>query len=209
MKQSRTMTLLDRRHTLQALLAASAIPALATLNSFAQSPADVAALLREGGCVLMLRHAQTEAGIGDPPNFQLSQCSTQRNLSDEGRAQSTRIRQWFAARQLVANSVQSSAWCRYKDTATLAFGGYALLPALNSTFDGQGSQAAQTQALQERLKTVRAGQFEVWVTHQVNISAMTGEGPAMGEAFVIKLVSTGTGGLGGAPAQVLARTRFI
>ena len=203
---------LNRRRTVQALLAASALPALATFNGFAQSPADVAALLREGGCVLMLRHAQTEAGIGDPPNFQLGQCSTQRNLSDEGRAQSTSIRQWFAARQLVANSVRSSAWCRCKDTATLAFGDYALLPALNSTFDSRGSQAAQTQTLLERLKTVRAGQFEVWVTHQVNISAMTGEGPAMGEAFVIKLANVGTGiGAGAAakaPAQVLARTSF-
>lgn len=194
---------LTRRRTLQTLLAASALP---SLGSHAQSPSDVAALLREGACVLMLRHAQTEAGIGDPPNFQLSQCSTQRNLSDEGRAQSTRIGQWFAARKLAASSVQSSAWCRCKDTAALAFGGYNLLPALNSTFDSQSSQAAQTKALRERLKTLRTGQFEVWVTHQVNISALTGEGPAMGEAFVVKL---STNGAAGSPGQILARTSFI
>ena len=196
----------DRRRTLQALLAASALPALAPLNCLAQGLTDVATLLREGSCVLMLRHAQTEAGIGDPPGFQLAQCSTQRNLSDEGRAQSIRIRQWFATRKLAASSVQSSAWCRCKDTATLAFGAYELLPALNSTFDSRGSQAAQTRALQERLKIVRKGQFEVWVTHQVNISAMTGEGPAMGEAFVVRLVDSRSDG---APAHILARTRFI
>ena len=192
-----------RRRTLQTLLAASALP---TLGSHAQSASDVAVLLREGGCVLMLRHAQTEAGIGDPPNFQLSQCSTQRNLSDEGRAQSTRIRQWFTIRKLAASSVQSSAWCRCKDTATLAFGGYDLLPALNSTFDSRTSQAAQIEALLERLKAIRAGQFEVWVTHQVNISALTGEGPAMGEAFVVKLTTTGSAG---SPGQILARTSFV
>ena len=190
---------MNRRKTLQTLLAASTVP---VLNSYALSPPDVAALLRTGGCVLMLRHAQTEAGIGDPPNFQLDQCSTQRNLSDEGKAQSKRIGQWFAFRKLAASSVQSSAWCRCKDTAMLAFGRYDLLPALNSTFESRSSQAAQTEALVSRLKSIRAGQFEVWVTHQVNISAFTGEGPAMGEAFVVKL------GTGASPGLVLARTRF-
>lgn len=194
------MNPLTRRRTLQTLLAASAFP---TLGSHAQSPPDVAVLLRAGGCVLMLRHAQTEAGVGDPPNFRLDQCSTQRNLSDEGRAQSKRIGQWFASRKLLANSIQSSAWCRCKDTATLAFGRFNLLPALNSTFDNRSSQSAQTEALRERLKGIRIGQFEVWVTHQVNISAMTGEGPAMGEGFVVKL------GSGGSPGQVMARTSFV
>lgn len=197
------MNPLTRRRTLQTLLAVSASPAL---GSQAQSPPDLAALLRDGSCVLMLRHAQTEPGIGDPPNFQLSQCSTQRNLSHEGRTQSTRIRQWFATHQLTASSVQSSAWCRCRDTATLAFGSYDLLPALNSTFDSSNNQTAQTEALRERLKTVRAGQFEVWVTHQVNISALTGEGPAMGEAFVVRLTSIRSAG---SPVRVLARTDFI
>ena len=194
------MNLLNRRRALQTLLAASALP---TVASNAQSPPDVAALLRAGGCVLMLRHAQTEAGIGDPPNFQLDQCTTQRNLSDEGRAQSKRIGQWFASRKLLANSVQSSAWCRCKDTATLAFGRFDLLPSLNSTFDNRSSEAAQTEALRERLKGIRAGQFEVWVTHQVNISAMTGEGPAMGEGFVVKP------GSGNSAGQVMARVSFV
>ena len=191
---------MNRRETLQTFLAASALP---TLSSYAQSLPDVAALLREGGCVLMLRHAQTEAGVGDPPNFQLSQCSTQRNLSDEGRAQSKRIGLWFTSRKLAVGSVQSSAWCRCKDTATLAFGRFDLLPALNSTFDSRSSQATQAEALRERLKGIRSGQFEVWVTHQVNISSMTGEGPAMGEAFVVKL------GSGSSPGRVLARTSFV
>lgn len=194
---------MNRRKTLQTLLAASAVPALPVLSSYAQSTPDVAALLRAGGCVLMLRHAQTEAGIGDPPNFQLGQCSTQRNLSDEGRAQSKRIGQWFDERKLAAGSVQSSAWCRCKETAMLAFGRYDLLPALNSTFDSRSDQAAQTEALRKRLKGIRAGQFEVWVTHQINISAFTGEGPAMGEAFVVKP------GTGASPGRVLARTNFI
>lgn len=191
---------MNRRDILQTLLATSALPASLALR--AQSAPDIATLLRAGGCVLMLRHAQTEAGVGDPPNFELSQCGTQRNLNDEGRAQSKRIGQWFAARKLAVSSVQSSAWCRCKDTANLAFGRYEVLPALNSTFDSRGGQAAQTEALRERLKGIRAGQFEVWVTHQVNISSFTGEGPAMGEAFVVKL------GVGGSAGRVLARSSF-
>ena len=78
------MNRLDRRSALQTLLAASALPAALSLR--AQSTPDVAALLCSGGCVLLLRHAQTQAGIGDPPTFQLDQCSTQRNLSDDGQS---------------------------------------------------------------------------------------------------------------------------
>ncbi|NQW93776.1 MAG: histidine phosphatase family protein [Polaromonas sp.] len=191
---------MNRRQTLQTIMAASALPSAFMLG--AQDRPDAAALLRAGECVLMLRHAQTEAGVGDPPNFQLSQCSTQRNLSGEGRAQSIRIGQWFAARKLVVGSVQSSAWCRCKDTAGLAFGQFEVLPALSSTFDSRGNQVAQTEAMRQRLKGIRAGQFEVWVTHQVNIYSFTGEGPSMGEAFVVKLAAVG------APGRVLARTSF-
>ena len=191
---------ITRRTSLQALLVASLLPAAWTLR--AQSPSDVAELLRAGGCVLMLRHAQTDAGIGDPPNFQLNQCSTQRNLSKQGRAQAKRMAQWFAARELLASRVQSSAWCRCKDTAMLAFGRFDVLPDLNSTFDSSSGQATQTEALLARLRDIRAGQFEVWVTHQVNISSFTNEGPVMGEAFVVKP------GTGSTPGRVLARTRF-
>jgi phosphohistidine phosphatase SixA len=189
-----------RRLALKTMWLSSTLPAALQLR--ADTDTDVAALLRSGACVLMLRHAQTEAGIGDPPHFQLSKCSTQRNLSVEGQAQSRRIARWFAAHKLVVSSVQSSAWCRCKDTATLAFGRFDLLPALNSSFDNPSTAAAQTDVLRERLKGIPAGQFEVWVTHQVNISSMTGEGPAMGEAFVIKT------GVVGYPGRVLGRTRF-
>lgn len=189
-----------RRLALKTLVLSSTLPTALQLR--AQTSTDVATLLRTGACVLMLRHAQTEAGIGDPPHFQLSQCSTQRNLSDEGRAQSKRIAQWFAAQKLGVSSVQSSAWCRCKDTATLAFGRFDLLPALNSSFDNPSSSAAQTDVLRERLKGIGTGQFEVWVTHQVNISSMAGEGLAMGEALVIRA------GASSANGRVMGRIRF-
>jgi phosphohistidine phosphatase SixA len=160
--------------------------ALLTTPWIAQAQSDdVAARLRAGGCAVLLRHAQTDPGVGDPPGFRLNQCSSQRNLSDEGRAQSARIGQWFMTRGLQPRAVKSSAWCRCQDTADLAFGRHAVWPALNSFFGEADSRGVQTAALRTELARIAAGQFEVWVTHQVNITALTGEGMAMGEALIV------------------------
>ena len=167
-----------------------------------QPTPDMVSILRTGGCVVLLRHAQTEPGIGDPAGYRLDQCSTQRNLSNEGREQAKRIGQWLKGRGLTPQSIHTSTWCRCKDTAELAFGQYAVLSALNSTFDKRALQDSQTQELRTRLKNIATGQFEVWVTHQVNIAAMTGEVPAMGEAFVVKPGSANS------PGRVVARTNF-
>ena len=173
-----------------AALAASPWPATAASD-------DTAARLREGGCVLLLRHAQTVPGIGDPPEFQLGRCDTQRNLSEAGRAQASRIGAWLKTRQLSPSAVRSSAWCRCIDTAQLAFGAHTLWPALNSTFGDRLNQPDGTAALRAALQKIPAGQFEAWVTHQVNITALTSEVPAMGEAFVVDR-----------QGRVLARTLF-
>ena len=146
---------------------------------------DLPMRLRAGGCAVLLRHALTDPGVGDPPGFRLDQCSSQRNLSDAGRAQAARIGQWFKSRGLQPRAVQSSAWCRCVDTAGLAFGRHEPWPALNSFFGGPESRDAQTAQLRSALAAIPAGQFEVWVTHQVNITALTGEGMAMGEALIV------------------------
>lgn len=166
----------------------TALTLLATANwplSQAQSGVDVAALLRAGACVVLIRHAATEAGIGDPVNFTLGDCRTQRNLSAAGRDQSRRIGQWFKSRQLRPRAVYASAWCRGRDTAELAFGAHTVLPALNSTFNNDTQPEPLTFILRSRLQTIPTGSFEVWVTHQVNITALTGEFTAMGEALVV------------------------
>lgn len=168
---------MNRRTVTAALLAA---PWLARANS-----APLEAHLRAGACALLLRHAQTEPGIGDPAGFRLDNCSSQRKLSEEGRAQARRIGQWFKARGLQPRAVQSSAWCRCQDTAALAFGRHAVWPALNSFFSGHGSEALQTAQLRAALERLPAGEFEVWVTHQVNMSALTGQGMAMGEGLLV------------------------
>ena len=184
---------MQRRTFTTSLLLTS--PALA----LAQTPADpVAGLLRTGGCAVLIRHAQTVAGVGDPPGFRVDMCSTQRNLSEDGRAQARRIGQWFQSLGLKPRAVQSSAWCRCKDTADLAFGRHVVWPALNSTFGNRDMQAAQTAQLRTALARIPAGQFEVWVTHQVNMTALTGEGMVMGEGLVVnaqgKMVARSTFG---------------
>ncbi len=172
-----TPNLLHQRSVL-AVLAAATWPTLSLAI-------DAETLLRAGGCVVLLRHAATEPGIGDPPNFKLEHCRTQRNLSDVGRLQSKRLGEWFKARQLGPGSVRSSAWCRCKDTAQLAFGQHAVWPALNSTFRDRTDPPDPTELVRQALLRVPAKQFEVWVTHQVNITALTGQGPAMGEGYVL------------------------
>ena len=147
---------------------------------------SVAALLRAGGCVAVLRHAATVPGVGDPPEFKLDDCRTQRNLSDAGPQDARRLGAWFHNSKLSQpRAVLTSAWCRCKDTADLAFGKHTVWPALNSTFSDRALQPEQSQLLRQAMAQIPARQFEVWVTHQVNISALTGEGPAMGEAFVL------------------------
>ncbi len=174
---------MNRRDNLQALSAGGLLFWL--VGASAQDEAGVLKILRAGQCVVMLRHAQTVSGIGDPPGFDLARCSTQRNLSNAGRAQAQRLGEWFSTHQLVPRNVQSSPWCRCKDTAELAFGRYTVVSALASTFDNSGAQADQTSSLRSLLEAVPAGRFDVWVTHQVNITDLTREVPAMGEAVLL------------------------
>lgn len=142
--------------------------------------------LQAGGVAVLIRHARTEPGVGDPPGFRLEACPTQRNLSEEGRAQSQRLGAWFRERSLRPLAVRSSRWCRCLDTATLAFGRVEPWPALDSFFEQRGSEPAQTQALREALRRIPARRFEVWVTHMVNVAALTGESLGMGEALVVR-----------------------
>lgn len=159
-------------------------PAMAQTERRA-SKAELLATWRKSGGVLLIRHAATEAGLGDPPGFVIGQCRTQRNLSEAGRQASRALGAWLQAQNFKPDAVRSSQWCRCQDTARLAFGAYEDWPALNSTFAGQGDPAAQQQAQRERLQALPAGRTEVWVTHQVIMTGLTGAYPGLGEGFVV------------------------
>jgi phosphohistidine phosphatase SixA len=196
-----------QRATTQAmkLLHNSWLVAAILLNGMAAhahaSDTDVMDALKQGGVVVMLRHAQTTEGVGDPPNFKLTDCSTQRNLSDAGRDASRRMGAWFAAQGIRVDAVKSSEWCRCKDTAQLAFGSNTPWTTLNSFFDNRSAELQQTTQLKRALRKLKPGQREVWVTHQVNITALTGVAPEMGEAVVLRQGKSDT-------VQVIGRLSF-
>ena len=151
-------------------------------------------LLDQRSYVLIMRHAQTEPGIGDPPNFSITNCSTQRNLSIEGREYARQLGSALNPKRF--ERILHSQWCRCADTATLMAAPtntVAPWPALNSFFDRRDSQQEpqqeQTAALKKFIKSYRpvAGKHLVLVTHQVNMTALTNEVPQMGEVFAISL----------------------
>lgn len=152
-------------------------------SSVAVSAAALLSAWRQEGGVLLMRHAATESGLGDPPGFVIGQCHIQRNLSEAGRQASRALGQWLQAQQFKPDAVRSSQWCRCQDTARLVFGQFEDWSALNSTFAGQGNPQTQLQALRERLAAMPAGRTEVWVTHQVIMTGLTGAYPGLGEGF--------------------------
>ena len=158
--------------------------------------------LSTGGVAVLLRHAQTEPGLGDPPGFRIGDCSTQRNLSPEGRRQAQRIGESLGARGVRINRVLSSQWCRCLDTARLAFPGLTVEPdaTLNSFFDDRSGEPLQTSALRAKIAAIRAPANVAFVTHHVNILALTGEGVGSGEAVLVRAA--------GDSAEVLGRLAF-
>lgn len=182
---------------LVALLAAASGAALAQ----AQAAADPWQAAAGEGVAILLRHAATESGIGDPPGFRLDDCSTQRNLSAAGRAQAARFGAAFAERRIRIDEVRSSQWCRCLETARLAFPGLTVRadPMLNSFFQDRSAEPRQTAALRADLKDLGRRRV-VLVTHQFSIAALTGESVAMGEAVVVAMRQ-------GEP-RVLARLRI-
>ena len=139
-----------------------------------------------GGHLVLLRHALAP-GTGDPQNFRLDDCATQRNLSDEGRDQARAIGAAFRRRDIAVGGVLSSQWCRCLETARLLdLGPVTPLPALNSFFRRTERRAPQMAALKEWIAALEPGPSLVLVTHQVNITAATGVFPASGEGMVVR-----------------------
>src|SRR3989442_7484098 len=127
---------------------------LLTLVLIAPSPsgaddAVVWELLRGDGQVVLMRHAVTTPGVGDPAGFRLDDCATQRNLTDAGRADAKRLGAVFQGRAIPLSRVPSSPWCRCLETARLAFGRPEVWWPLSNLFDNRAREAEQVQALKE------------------------------------------------------------
>ena len=149
------------------------------------------AAAKEPGAVIMMRHALAP-GTGDPANFDLDDCTTQRNLSDEGRDQARAIGAALRERGLDIDDVLTSQWCRCRETAELLdLGPVEDFPALNSFFQDRSTADAQTAAVRDHLATLPDDRRVLMVTHQVNISALAGVFPRSGEAIVLDVSPAG------------------
>jgi len=165
--------------------------------------ADVWQLLRQPGHVVFMRHSDApgSGGFGDPPEFRLEDCATQRNLSEEGRAHARRTGEAFRKNGVAFKRVLTSPWCRCKETARLAMGREAEEFAPLSNLVGRGEhRESQVAALKSFLAGLGGTAPVLFVTHGIVIHALTGIQPASGEMVIVKP------GAGGEP-QVAARLK--
>ena len=145
-------------------------------------------LLKAGAQVVLIRHAITTPGVGDPAGFRLDECATQRNLTDAGRAHARRLGETFRTRAVPVGQVLSSPWCRCLETARLAFGKAEVSPPLSNLYGRPDSSVPQVREMEALIAAWRpegAGGNLVLVSHGSTISALTGVSLAPAEMVVV------------------------
>ena len=151
--------------------------------------------LKEGGKLIFIRHAYAPGG-GDPKNFNINDCNTQRNLSYEGRVQSKKIGNFFKKNKISIEKVYSSEWCRCKETASIAFENFETKNFLNSFFSEQFVENRQNQIkdLNRFIKNWNGNGNLIFVTHYVVISELLNYAPSSGELVIsdkqLKVIDT-------------------
>ena len=154
---------------------------LVLLSATARADEEIWQRLKQGAHVVLVRHAVTTAGAGDPPGMRLEDCSTQRNLSAQGRRQAEQWRK----RAIPLERVLASPWCRCLETARLAFGKTEVSDALSNLFGRPENRERQVRELRA-LVDKHAGKGNlVLVTHGSTIAALTGINPATGEMVIL------------------------
>ena len=153
--------------------------------AWSATAADALSRAAGGDHFILIRHA-IAPGAGDPQSVRLGDCATQRNLSQAGREQAARIGARLRGSGIASARVYSSRWCRAAETARLlGLGPVTELPALDSFFS-QGDGPAQTRALRKWIAEQDLTTPIVLVTHQVNITAISGVHAASGEMVVMR-----------------------
>lgn len=167
--------------------------ALAALTVAAAAETLPPAELAKPGRVLMLRHANAP-GTGDPANFQIDDCATQRNLDSVGRQQAVALGRRLSKAGITRARVFSSQWCRCLETARLlALGPVEPLPALNSFYPTPQERDPRMAGLRSFLAGLPSGgEPVVLVTHQFTIAEMTGSGTPSGGGSLFQLNGTGS-----------------
>ena len=141
--------------------------------------------LKEGGKLVFIRHAHAP-GSGDPDNFNIVKCHTQRNLDNSGRKQAKKIGNFFIKNEIPISKVFSSEWCRCKETAHLAFKKFETRDFLNSFYSSQFEKNKNKQMtdLREYLKVFKSEKNIIFVTHYVVITEALEYAPTSGEIVI-------------------------
>ena len=141
--------------------------------------------LVDGGKLIFIRHAYAPGG-GDPDNFNLSDCSTQRNLNHEGREQAKYIGEFFKKNKIKIDKVLSSEWCRCKETAKIAFKNFSTISFLNSFYSSkyEKNKEKQIEMLNDYVHKFKSKKNLIFVTHYVLISEVLNYAPSSGEIVV-------------------------
>ena len=151
--------------------------------------------LKKGGKIIFIRHAYAPGG-GDPNNFDINDCDTQRNLNDDGRIQSKKIGVFFKKNKISIEKVYSSEWCRCKETASIAFRSFETKNFLNSFFSERFAKNRKNQIenFNKFINNWNGRQNLIFVTHYVVISEILNYAPASGEIIVsdkqLKVIDT-------------------
>ena len=151
----------------------------------ADSEKNIINELKNGGKLIFIRHAYAP-GSGDPSNFDISDCTSQRNLSNLGKIQSTKIGLFFSKNNILIDKVYSSEWCRCKETATIAFNSYEIKKSLNSFFAEKFTKNKDLQVvnLKKFIKNWDGKKNLVFITHYVVISEILNYGASSGEIII-------------------------
>ena len=151
----------------------------------ADSEKNIINELKNGGKLIFIRHAYAP-GSGDPSNFDISDCTSQRNLNNFGKIQSTKIGLFFSKNNILIDKVYSSEWCRCKETATIAFNSYEIKKSLNSFFAEKFTKNKDLQVvnLKKFIKNWDGKKNLVFITHYVVISEILNYGASSGEIII-------------------------
>lgn len=142
--------------------------------------------LKKGNLIILMRNSAVDEGLGDPKGNKVGDCATQLNLTDKGRAEAKKIGEEFKKRKIPIKQVLTSAFCRTKETAQLAFGKADVWEPLNSFYDKPDRKSEQTRLLHQRMESApNDGTNLVLVTHGYNIVSATGLNPDPGDMLII------------------------
>ena len=151
--------------------------------------------LKQGGKLIFIRHAYAPGG-GDPINFDINVCNTQRNLNNSGRNQADKIGSLFKDNNISTDKVYSSEWCRCKETALIAFNQFETKKFLNSFFSSKFAQNknSQIKSFKKFIKSWDGKKNLIFVTHYVFISEILDYTPSSGEIIIsdkdLKVIDT-------------------